>query len=754
MSTVSGSVYSAVESLRSHFQGQLHEMAVDAGIPLSLPRPLLSLPDERAIPPNPSDAARAKEFLMSFRPKRVIGGKSTKVFTNDEILLALDKAVQGKKPLPVIEALLQLVEPAGLRASTSSSPITADKRGQMIPKLDDIFNRAAQSGSLHIWRLFLGRVSEKALHASLASALTNHTDEIDRIRSLLEYGANPELCQDRVLDLIASGSEDLVEILLLSPLVKSIDFLSQGLVRAASSNFLRNISMLLFRGADANFNHARALKEAVSAQNWSSALAIVTLAKTPISSSNLDQVTGLIGSWSQESQKLGLRILLYAGASGPRTSKTLLPFIAEQDEGITSILIECPAFRHSTFPAPMFFQSAVNGRNLTLASEVLRSSNNRSFSDYASTGVHLQLVRDYSDNPEQIHEIISELLRLGAFGDHTSQMLVECCSGDHLENPEIMSLVTLLIHDASAKASYSDGAALTLAIDAANSAVVEALMAAKPTKKILSSAVSRTSSHLRDGNPAKLDILSILLDAGASGPAVDQELIVSIDNTPHALKKVKILLKSASLDHADGNAVVKAVQLERLDLLEIMLSKKTPQFITFTSIWKQTRKQFALTESEDGHLPYSLSYMQKIFEVLHDAAKGATPLNELLLVSTQCASKDTALGLTKLLLRWGASPNHTNGTPLQACIKRSDKRTLAVLLSENVTKTSLKYGFREALLLRGKARHSILEGIIDAGLEKASLDEALPQVSQVLGAISPIYYCFRSFGVVNLSLYL
>jgi hypothetical protein len=726
MSTLVDNAYLAPEASRSQFQDQLYEMAMAAGIPLSLPRSLLPLPSQRVAPPNASDKAGAEEFLMSLRPKRVLLGKSSKGFASDEVLLGLDKAVGDKNSVPVIEALLQLAETAGVSDGNSSSAFTPNKKGHAIPTLSYLFTRAEPS--LDIWRLFLGRVSQRTLDASLASALKDRANDVERIRSLLEYGANPELCQDRILDLIASGSEALVEILLLSPLLYNIELLSHGLVKAAYSGSLRKTSMLLLRGADGNFGQAEALKVAVSAQSYGLALAIVTMTKTPVSSSNLDDAAGMIGPWSQEIQRPFLKLLLLAGASGPRISRALIPFIAAQEHEITSILIECPAFRHSTFPAPRLFQFAIDSGSSSLAQEVLRSSNNRSFSDYVSTGVHLQLVKNYSTNAEETHKIISELLTLGVSGDHTSQMLIGCCAREQIESPHIMALINLLIHTGGAKVSYSDGAALLLAIQGANPAVISALAAAKPTKKILNSAVSYTSSCLGDENPGKLEIWSILLDAGASGLPVDHELISAIDQTPHALKKVKVLLKSASLDHSDGEAVVRAVQLERLDILETMLSQKTPQFMTFTSIWKRTRKLFALVESSDGHLPYNLPYMQKIFEMLHDSAKGATPLNELLLDSTQCASKDTALGLSRLLLRWGASPNHSLGSPLEACIKRSDTKTLAALLAVETSKTSLKYGFVEALSLRQNARHTILETIIGAGLEKASLDAALPQV--------------------------
>jgi hypothetical protein len=725
--TTPESVYRTPEALRAQFHNQLCEMAVAVGIPLVFPRPLLSLPSQRAAHSYKSDKAGAEDFLMSLRPKRVLLGKSSKGFSKDEVLLALDKAVDSEMSTSIIEALLQLAETVGASSGITDSGFTTDKKGHAIPTIGYLFTKAERPRPHQIWQLFLGRVSQKSLDASLDSALKSRPNDIERIRSLLEYGANPELCQDEILELIASRSEELVELLLLSPLLNSVNILNNGLVKAAHCQSLRISSMLLLKGADANFNQANALKVAVSSQNYEVALAIVTISKKAVSSGNLDEATSLMSSWSQEEQKAFIKILLYAGATGPRMSKALVAFIIPQEDDIASVLIECAAFRHSTFPAPRLFQFAVNTRNPTLALQLLRSSSNKSFTDYVNTGVHLELVTTYSTNAEKSHKIITELLALGVAGDYTSEMLISCCTVEQIQTPHIMDLIHLLIHTGSAKADYRNGLPLRLAIQAADTVVISALMDSKPSKQILSSAVSYTSSFIGSENPAKLEIWSILLDAGASGHSVDQELVSAINKEPHSLDEVKVLLKGASLDYSEGKPIMTAVHSERLDILETMLSEESPKSLTFTSIWKQVRTLFALGETE-GQLPYSLRHMQKTFEILHASAKTTTPVNELLLDATRCASAEIALLLSKLFLRWGASPNHALGSPLQACIKRSDTKTLAALLSVETSKTSLKYAFGEALLKRQNARYVMLETIIAAGLERTFLDAALPSV--------------------------
>jgi hypothetical protein len=96
-----------------------------------------------------------------------------------------------------------------------------------------------------------------------------------RTKALIEYRANLKFCQDRILKLIASGSEDLVEIILLPPPLNSLEFLVHGLVKAAPRSSLRNTLMLLLRWADVNFGQGDALKTAVKESSQNKALVIL-----------------------------------------------------------------------------------------------------------------------------------------------------------------------------------------------------------------------------------------------------------------------------------------------------------------------------------------------------------------------------------------------------------------------------------------------------------------------------------------------
>ena len=707
------------ESPRSRYQDQLHELAIAAGIPLALPKSMLSHPSQRAIPQGPSDKAGAEEYLMSLRPKKFLVGKSSKGFTNDEIMLGLDQAVKANKPVPLIEALLQFADSSAVDVSDSSATFTASKKGHAIPTINYVFN---QTIHYDVWQLFLGRVSQRARDSALAGALKDKLLGLSKVRALLEWGANAERCQDRILELISSpDAEDLLETILLSPSLCNPEFLSQALIQSTSCHSLRLSSMLLLRGADANFSHGDALRKAVSTQCYDIALAIVLLSKRPVSSSILDDTIRHVGTGHQYDQKCYLLMLLYAGACGLRTSRAVTPYITGRDSEVTSILIDSFAFGHGSFPASKLFQYAIDTSDTALAIRILQSSRNRSFSDYASTGAHLQLVQSYGTSLGGSIEVITELLTLGTTGDYTSQMLVKCCEAEQIGTPGIMVLINLLLQTGGAKVTYAEGKCLLLAIEAEKPAVVKALVSAQTTKKILNAAIVHTNFYVDDRNPMKIEIWSTLVQAGASGQTVDQQLVVAIDGTPQAMEKAMALLPAASLDHSEGEAIVKAIRLERLDILLALIDKKKPQ-TSMPSIWKQTRRLFDIA----GDPPYSLVYMQQTFKFLYNLEKYPAFLDEPLHDATQCRLKDVAFGLTSQLIGWGASPNHALGAPLIACVKRSDSKTLGALLVQKPSKTSLKYAFEEGLSIHGEDGYEILKMIIEAGLETDSLDAALP----------------------------
>ena len=711
------------KSPRARYYHELQGLAVAASIPLGLPKPILPKLNRRAIPQSPSDKAGAEEHLMSMRPKKFIIGRSSKGFASDEILLGLDKAIKNQLSLPIIEALLQFAESSGIEASTSGSAFTKNNKGHTIPTLDYIFGHTLVLQSIHVLRLFVGRVSQRARDNALAGALDSPNISMEIVQTLLEWGANPDVCRNAVLKLISSRQEDLVETLLLAPSMDNPEFLSQALISSTSSASLRNNAMLLFRGADSNFNNGEALKLTIAQQRYDLALAGVLLGKQPISSRILDETVGLIASLSPSLRKPWLKMFLYAGASGPRTSTAITQFIETRDEEIIPILINSQAFTHGSFPAPLLFQAAVETGDSPLALSLLRSTDSRSFSDYASTGVHLKLVDNYKTKPEISLEIITQLLAIGPNEEVTSQMLLQCCKAELISRPGIITLIELLVRVGGGKPSHQDGKCIMLAIEAREPAVLKSLVSALPTKKILNMAIEHAKLHLEDNFLLKLEVWSILLQAGATGPTVDRQLVAAVDETSQALASVKTLLPNASLDYSEGAALMRAIHVQRLDILEICLGTKVPHS-SLPSIWKQTRNLFAISSDPQ----YSLATMQTVFEALYKASKSAAPLDDLLHDATQCRFNDISLALSSLFATWGATPNHALGAPFVACVRRSDTRTLATLLLQNPTKQALKYAFEEALLLRGTARHETMRLIMNAGLDKSSLDAALPQV--------------------------
>lgn len=565
--------------------------------------------------------------------------------------------------LRIIEALLQLAESSGALSNQSATAFTTGKKGRAVPTIDYIFGQVGNSRSIDMWRLFLPRVSQRALDSSLAGLLKDSPRDVTRAQALLEWGANPALCHDQILDIISrateDGLEDMVETLLLSRTLSNTDFLNTALAKAVGNLSLRNTTLLLLRGADANANHGEALKQAFSSRRYDLALAMLLLSQRPVLTAILDSVSGLTTrSMAPEEQKAYVKILLYAGAAGPRTSSTIVRYIKEHDQEIISILTEALAFQHRSFPFAELFHAAVELEDKGLAIHILDSSSHASVSAYASTGAHLQLVHNFTLQPVQSSEIISRLFQLGNSGDVASQMLISACEAERIVFPPILSLIGQLIQEGGATVGYADGKSMILAIESAQPAVVESLVATCPPKKVLDGAVALASRVLEDSDPVKLQILATLARAGAS---VDQQLVLAIDDSPNAVAKVKALISGASLDYSEGEAIVKAIRLRRLDILDVCLENKKPQS-SLVSIWKQTRRIFALATE----CPCDLPFIRHTFTLLYNCGNRFSPLDDLLYDASRCRDHEIALNLCSLLLSWGASPDHDLGAPLVA----------------------------------------------------------------------------------------
>lgn len=710
-----------VESARARHQDELQALAAAVNIPSSLPSPLLSSPDQRTVPQNMSDKAGAEAFLLSLRPKRFLLGKSAKGYADEEVLRGLERAVEQNQPLAVLEALLQFVESSATYGQNTAATFTQDKKGHAVPTLDYVFSKITSTA---VMRLFLPRVSQRSRDNALARCLGAESPSVDAATALLEWGANPETCRDALLRMCAdSQSEALLTAMLLSPALNNIELLSQALIQAADSASLQVWTMLLLRGADGCFSEGEALKRSLSKQRYAHALAVTLLSRRAVSSSVLDAAVGLVEGWSQDLKHPFMMMLLYAGAAGPRTSKAVASLLVARDQEIIAHAVTTVAFSHGSFPNDVLFKVAIDTGNMGLALDTLRLSKHRSFSLYAKTGVHLQLVEACKHYPNETLEVITEFLTLGVSGQTTSEMVARCCEPDMIHLATIPAIVELLIQTGLANANYANGRSVILAIEAASTAIVRQLMSARPTAKVLSQAVGHLDKVL-DGNGAEtLQILGMLVQAGARGDEINHQLVKAVSSTTNTTKKIELLLPVASVDYAGGDAIFEAIRRSNLSIFEKILATKRPETALLT-IWDKTRRLFDIV----GETRYEISYMLSVMTLLCQAGRYEAPLDDLLQDATQCPSEEAALALTTQLLEWGASPDLPLGVALTACVRRSDKRTLQVLLSCKPKKTTLRYAFEQALILRGSIRYEILKAILHAGPDASCLDTALPQL--------------------------
>ncbi|QDS71500.1 hypothetical protein FKW77_004645 [Venturia effusa] len=693
-------------SPRARHSDQLQDLATSCGVPIALSRPVYVLPEERAVPQHDVDMAAAKQLLTDLRPKKFLAGKSSKAFSPDELMLALDHAVKTRQGPATIEGLLQLAEAQGIKADNTGTSFTSSKKGQTVPTIDYIFTQSCLDKSSVIGP-FLHHVSQRAKDDALSACLSSSSLDSSRITALVEWGANPERCQDRAMHLISDpdAKESAVEALVLSPRIVDISVLNAALVCAATSKSLSRISTLLLRGADANYNQGETIRSVIHPKCYQAILAMLILPSRAVSPSILDVLAGLAASWKLDAQKPFMVALLLAGAAGPRTSKALVPFLSTLDLDIISMLPSCHAAGHRTFIPAKLFHAALEVEAHDSAFDTLRSCTTASFSDYCSVGAHLQLIDNFLTAPASSLDITTELLKIGTAGDYTSEMLVKTCESRFLQHPSIEKLISVLLEHGASNVSYDSGKALLSSVGDGNEHIVELLLSAKPSKKVLNNAISIVGALPE--SESKRTILAALIGAGASGSSLDAQFVQAIDGSSNSLNRVLTLLPAASLDHADGQAIVKMISLSRLDILERVLQTKRPQ-TSMAAIWNQIRQVFGLT----GQCAFDLPYVQKSITMLHAISPHSTPVDILLLEATHCEHTTDNLSLINLLLFWGASPDIDLGSPLVA----------------SVQKLNTYCGLENTCLIKAiEDFFEILEILCKAGVEEAVLDAALSQ---------------------------
>ena len=253
------------------------------------------------------------------------------------------------------------------------------------------------------------------------------------------------------------------------------------------------------------------------------------------------------------------------------------------------------------------------------------------------------------------YKIIEALLLAGGYGDGCSAALVLAMERNALV------LVDLFVKH-MVDVNWSEAKAAVLAVKTGSASFVDRVLANGSLRGVGASAAMR-SLPINASSVERQQILTLLLRAGANGPAVDDQLVLAVSAGDDSV--VRLLRQhGASLDQNNGDALVEAVKNQQVETLNLLLDGTVePQSMSrcFPSLRRASKRT---------RLDMTASLLRKgaVGDAIHGALRDAV------------CHEDKETALIDLLLRYGADPTVDHMQALRHCIAHPDVSLLRKLL--------------------------------------------------------------------------
>lgn len=266
-------------------------------------------------------------------------------------------------------------------------------------------------------------------------------------------------------------------------------------------------------------------------------------------------------------------------------------------------------------------------------------------------------------------------------------------------SPQDLSLVELLIQH-QATPDFRNGAPVIESIKAKNLPLLDFFVRSKLNKKTLTHAfnVARTIECSREERHA---IFSTLLKSRFTGFDTSQALIEILQLDPTDVETSVLLLDhGASVDHQTGYAMQTAAAAGSLKLLNI-LKAKNPH---------QTSRDAAFQSATSATL--EIETRKDVYVTLLETGITRGLVSVALLAATCQETIDTAL--LSLLIRYNASLDFDDGRAVYNIAARGEVKTLSTLLTGTVSQMrTLDRSFSACVALEGEARYAIAKQLLE-----------------------------------------
>ncbi|KAL2825761.1 hypothetical protein BDW59DRAFT_145896 [Aspergillus cavernicola] len=380
---------------------------------------------------------------------------------------------------------------------------------------------------------------------------------------LLEENANPNTCDEEFITIVRSGDEAFVRLLLQAQTPIELATLTAALPDAVQTGSATIVQLLLAHGADADSQNGLAMEKAVRSKRTDLVLSLLMCQNPPLPETLAPIVAYVFFKMNMMEDKKYhlLELLLNGGAAGECVSLALGGAVRQRwtnlvelfvDKGVSINYYNAEGYRHAVHEVDLETTRILNRGKLDadLATDI--------FSETYKTKQGSSIS---NDNWRALAEV---LLEQGAVGEVVDEALIE-----RVKAGDLASVKMLLRHGASV--NYSDARALDFAVKSEQEDFIDSLLQHQPSTQSINTAFPRveTLSH-----NIQLRVTRKLLDAGATGPAVDRTLHIAMGQPTGKRDRefIQLLVDGgADVSQAQGGLLHLAVDSSDNEILQILL---------------------------------------------------------------------------------------------------------------------------------------------------------------------------------------
>ncbi|KAK6361345.1 hypothetical protein TWF730_005079 [Orbilia blumenaviensis] len=507
---------------------------------------------------------------------------------------------------------------------------------------------ATERGKINVIQVLASRgVKQASLNEAYQIAMRNAN--IDAIRVLLEYGADPNSSSTAFESMVAAGYFDIVKLILRSSTPLAKECLTRPLKGIVDMGYVDMVELLVANGADLEYNNAEAIMAAAKSGRWDILLKMILNQVTP--SYEISQIylmsavnTVMLANFEPALRLILIEILLCAGARGDDLARALVQVVIEKDTNLINLLLEFDV--DVNYDQAAALRHVISLCQLNLVSLLLVRPPVPEYLDLAFGEIQFA-----SQTEENIKQLSSRLLSAGGIGDNAARLLVQAVRAGYND------LLNLLI-DGGVSVEYNNAEALVHAITAVDTRKVKVLLKGVIGPDSASTAFAAIDMFLDETQLHEL--MGLLLAKGAYGDPVNRALLNAVRKKQWTIISL-LLSNNADVGYANGTILIHAVSESDEAMLDTLLRNRITTEVAnavFDTLKMDTKDLYPMAQ-----------------KLIAAGAKGI-PLSKLLVSAVERKNYT----VVQLLLASGASVVYDGGASLKKAVQTGDDQLVRMVI--------------------------------------------------------------------------